>query len=155
MIRPFLLIALPVAAGACAGTAPGASDAPGGFYRYSTTGTRLRSEAEVRAAEQANAVAMAAAGQVKRCYRSPRVPTAGRRIVTHLRVRYSADGMLEETPQVLSQEGVTAENQAYAQPMAEAASMAVVRCTPLRLPAELHRGGWDNFDLTFSPVIVV
>jgi len=98
---------------------------------------------------------MAAAGQVKRCYRSPHVPSVGRQIVTHLRVRYSADGMLEEAPTFLSQEGVTAENQAYALPMAQAASMAVLRCTPLRLPAKLHRGGWDHFDLTFSPNTLV
>jgi hypothetical protein len=35
--------------------------------------------------------------------------------------------------------------------MAEAASMAVIRCAPLHLPAELYRTGWGEMDLTFSP----
>jgi hypothetical protein len=98
---------------------------------------------------------MAAAAQVKRCYRGPRVPTSGKRIVTRLRVRYAADGTLVATPQIVYQQGVTAENSPYAVPMAEAATMAVLRCSPLHLPAELHRGGWDSIDLTFSPRALV
>jgi hypothetical protein len=83
------------------------------------------------------------------------VPSAGRRIVTRLRVSFSPDGMLAATPELVSQQGVTPENRFYAGPMAQAASMAVIRCSPLRLPAELHRGGWDSFDLTFSPKVLV
>jgi hypothetical protein len=154
MIRfPILTILLLASAGcAAAGGGTGAPGVRGGFYGAATTGTRIRAD---QAIARANAMASAAASQVKRCYRTPRVPSVGRRIVTHLRVRYSADGMLEGAPQLLSQEGVTAENETYALPMAQAASMAVLRCTPLRLPAELHRGGWDNFDLTFSPRVLV
>jgi hypothetical protein len=150
MIRLASMIVITLAAGACAGVEPGSP--PIGFGWTSMTGTRIRGG---EAAARGNAIATAAAGQVKRCYRSPRIPSVGRQIVTHLRVRYSADGMLEEAPRFLSQEGVTAENRAFALPMAQAASMAVLRCTPLRLPAELHRGGWDNFDLTFSPNAMV
>jgi hypothetical protein len=97
------------------------------------------------------AVTRAAADQVKRCYRPPRVPAAGKRIVTRLRVRFAADGRLAETPQLVSQQGVTPENSPYAVPMAEAASMAVIRCAPLHLPSEPRHGGWSAFDLTFSP----
>jgi hypothetical protein len=91
-----------------------------------------------------------AAAQVRRCYREPAVPTAARRIVTHLRVRYGADGALIGLPSLVSQQGVSAANQPYAERMAEAASLAVIRCSPLRLPAELHHGGWDEFDLIFT-----
>ncbi|MBV8687551.1 MAG: hypothetical protein JOZ90_16165 [Alphaproteobacteria bacterium] len=117
--------------------------------RVATTGTRILPS------DRASEATMAAARQVKRCYRSPGVPSAGRRIVTRLRVRYAADGRLEEAPQLVEQQGVTPDNQAYAAPMAEAASMAVLRCSPLHLPPELHRGGWDTFDLTFSPNVLV
>jgi len=119
MIRFFSLIVLTLAASACAAAEPGSP--PAGFYWTSMTGTRIRGD---EAAARGTAMAMAAAGQVKRCYRAPRIPSVGRQIVTHLRVRYSADGMLEEAPRFLSQEGVTAENQAYALLMAQAASMA-------------------------------
>lgn len=35
--------------------------------------------------------------------------------------------------------------------MAEAASMAVVKCAPLRLPPEFYQSGWRGFDLAFNP----
>lgn len=106
-------------------------------------------QAVVAGAAAGQSIASAAA-QVRRCYRDPAVPSAARRIVTRLRVRYAADGTLIGLPLVASQQGVNAANQAYAERMAEAASLAVIRCSPLRLPAELHRGGWDEFDLIFS-----
>jgi hypothetical protein len=147
MMRLPLLTILSLALCACAAGSPYRSS-QGTAYRFAATGTRIQ-------VDQSSAVTMAAADQVKRCYRAPRVPTSGRGIVTRLRVRYSADGRLEEAPQIVAQEGVTPENRPYAGPMAEAASMAVLRCAPLRLPPELHRGGWDNFDLIFSPRAMV
>jgi hypothetical protein len=107
----------------------------------------------VASAAAGQAVA-AAAVQVRRCYRDPAVPSAAKRIVTHLRVRYGPDGALIGLPSTVSQQGVTAANQAYAERMAEAASLAVIRCSPLRLPPELHRGGWDEFDLIFSHTLL-
>ena len=110
-------------------------------------------QAMVASAAAGKAVA-AAAVQVRRCYRDPAVPSAARRIVTHLRVRYGPDGALIGLPALVSQQGVTPANQAYAERMAEAASLAVIRCSPLRLPAELHSGGWDEFDLIFSHALL-
>jgi hypothetical protein len=107
----------------------------------------------VAAAAAGHAVA-AAAVQVRRCYRDPAVPSAAKRIVTHLRVRYGADGVLIGVPAIVSQQGVTTANQDYAERMAEAASLAVIRCSPLHLPPELHRGGWDEFDLIFSHALL-
>jgi hypothetical protein len=77
----------------------------------------------------------AAADQVKRCYRSPKVAWAGKQIVTRLRVRFAPDGSLAGVPAVVGQTGVTPVNRPYASRMAEAASLAVIRCAPLRLPA--------------------
>ncbi|WP_380872887.1 hypothetical protein [Sphingomonas sp. DBB INV C78] len=92
-----------------------------------------------------------AAHQVKRCYRHPKVIRSARAITTTLRVRYAADGTLIGLPEVARQSGVTPENAAQAGRMAEAASLAVLRCQPINLPAELHQNGWDEFELTFSP----
>lgn len=55
------------------------------------------------------------------------------------------------TPVVSRQDGLTEQNSAYAGQMAHAAIEAVQRCVPLRLPPELYIGGWNEFDLTFSP----
>lgn len=92
-----------------------------------------------------------AAGQVKRCYRAPRLTREARQIVTRLRVRYLPDGQLADVPELLSQSGITPRNRVHAPAMAEAAMVAVVRCSPLTLPPELYQAGWNEFDLTFSP----
>lgn len=91
------------------------------------------------------------AAQVQRCYRTPRVPGEGKRITVVLRVRYGPDGMLIGIPELVEQRGVTPGNQLYAQRMTEAATLAVIRCTPVKLPPDLYPGGWDDILLTFSP----
>ena len=95
-----------------------------------------------------------AAQQVRRCYRSPRVPSAGRQIVTRLRVRLTPEGELAGLPILVRQSGVTPSNRNYAEPMAEAAIAAVMRCAPLRLPPDLYARVWSVFHLTFSPLAV-
>jgi hypothetical protein len=101
---------------------------------------------------QIDAALRSAAEQVRRCYRAPRVSSAGRLIVTRVRVRLTPDGGLAGLPILLFQRGVTAANQSHAAPMAEAAISAVMRCAPLHLDPELYAGGWREFDLTFSPL---
>lgn len=93
-----------------------------------------------------------AARQVRRCYRSPRATTHGRRIVTQLRVRINPDGGIAGLPTIVSQSGVDAGNQAYADRMAQAAIESVLRCAPLVLPAEAYRGMAIVMELTFSPL---
>ncbi len=106
---------------------------------------------EVRPSEELFAgLAAQAAGQIKRCYRSPRVASVGRQISTRLRVRFQPDGRLAGVPIVVAQTGVTAANQSFAGKMAEAAGLAVMRCTPVTLPPELHARGWRELDFTFS-----
>ncbi len=92
-----------------------------------------------------------AAGQIKRCYRTPRVASVGKQISTRLRVRFQPDGSLADVPVVVAQTGITPENQTYAGKMAEAAGLAVMRCAPVKLPAELYSKGWNELDFTFSP----
>ena len=96
-----------------------------------------------------------AAAQVKRCYRAPRVRHGGRQIVTRLRVRFAIDGALIGLPVVIAQSGLTQANGSDAGEMAEAASLAVILCAPLRLPPDLYHRGWKEFELTFSPSAAV
>lgn len=107
---------------------------------------QLHSDAAVRP------MLASAASQVKRCYRAPRTSHAGRQIITTVRVRMTSEGFPDGPPRVVSQYGVTSTNSAFAERMAQAAIVAIVRCAPLRLPAELYQGGWQEFELTFSPV---
>ena len=95
-----------------------------------------------------------AASRIQRCYQAPRLPRASRLIETTLAVRYAPDGTLATLPEVLVQRGVTDGNRGDAERMAEAARAAVVRCTPLNLPAEHYHDGWDMFQVTFSPKAV-
>ncbi len=90
---------------------------------------------------------------MKRCYRSPRVASSGKQISTRLLVRFREDGGLAALPVVVSQAGVTPANSAYAGKMAEAAGLAVVRCTPVRLPLETYQKGWRTLELIFSPAM--
>jgi len=96
-------------------------------------------------------VLTSAAEQVRRCYHAPRVASVGKQIVTRLLIRLNVDGSLAGLPAVAEQTGITPDNQAYAGPMAEAASLAVIRCAPLRLPAEHYSRVWQEFELKFSP----
>lgn len=97
----------------------------------------------------------AVADQVRRCYRNPRVPASGRRIVTRLLVAYAPDGTLIGMPLVVWQQGVTAESRRYAGRMTEAAREAVVRCAPVSLPPEKGKAASKprEFFLTFSPLL--
>jgi hypothetical protein len=91
------------------------------------------------------------AEQVRRCYRAPRVPSSGRAIVTRLLVRYTADGTLVGLPLLVWQQGITPQTQPYAVRMTEAATLAVIRCSPVRLPPETGKRRGSDFFLTFSP----
>src|SRR3546814_18306987 len=74
-----------------------------------------------------------AADQVNRCYRSPRVSRAARRIPTRMLVRYPRDGLLAGLPAVLSPDDGTPD----ACPFAAAKTAAHVRA--------FTWGGWLNF----------
>ncbi len=90
-----------------------------------------------------------AAAQVRACYRVPRLGSAARQIGTVLGVRYAPDGTLTGPPRLIRQTGITPANEQFAARMAEAANFAVIRCQPVKLPAEFY-GLWDDFELTFT-----
>lgn len=86
--------------------------------------------------------------QVKPCYV---VPTGGEdsgSIETVLRLQFRKDGSVAGSPTLVEQNGLTSANRPYARQMADAARRAVLRCSPLELPAELYEGGWE--DITFG-----
>jgi hypothetical protein len=96
-------------------------------------------------------LAQAAADQVRRCYQRPRVASEANQIVTRLRVRFTAEGQLAALPELVWQRSVTPAAAPYAPRMLEAASLAIIRCAPIRLPPEVYAGGWDELEFTFSP----
>lgn len=111
-----------------------------------------RPSARVEAQSPASLAASAAvAEQIRRCYRRPRVPSASHNIVTRLFARYTADGMLVGVPLLVSQQGVDSGSRLYASRLAEAAKLAVLRCSPVRLPPEKGSKRGSDFLLTFSP----
>lgn len=90
--------------------------------------------------------------QVQPCYELGSLGgTSAMDIVTILRLQFRPDGSVSAAT-VSDQEGVNAENRAYARQMAELSRRAVLRCSPLKgLPPELYQGGWDDIDMGFTP----
>ena len=97
-------------------------------------------------------LAGALARQFKPCYELGSLEgTSAMGIVTVLRLRYKPDGTVAVAPEVVEQTGITDGNRSYARQMSDVARRAVLRCTPVKLPAELYDGGWDDFQLRFIP----
>ena len=63
----------------------------------------------------------------------------------------ATDGTTATPPTVVEQPGVNADNRAYARQMADAAKRAVLRCAPLKLPAELYDARLGRFEFVFNP----
>jgi len=63
------------------------------------------------------------------------------------------DAHIEEKPAFLytrDPDRVTHKNRAMSETMAGAATRAVIACSPIHLPPELHDRGWDDFELGFA-----
>jgi hypothetical protein len=110
-----------------------------------------RAQADRVSAEMARVALDETARQVRRCYRSPRIASAGRQIITRLRIRLAPDGALGGLPEVIEQVGIHPGNQTYATRMAEAAIMSVIQCAPYRMPEGFAHGEAVEIELTFSP----
>ena len=114
-------------------------------------------KATAPAAAAVSQVAMAGLGaaikrQVQPCYELGSLGgTSAMQIVTVLRLRFNPDGTVSGNPQVVEQTGVNDDNRSYARQMAELSRRAVLRCAPLKLPAELYKGGWDDLEMNFIP----
>ena len=115
------------------------------------TGKATTPRAATVSAQALAGLAAAIAAQVKPCYVVPAGGTDASNIVTVLRLRFNPDGSVSTAPRISEQSGVTESNQAYARQIGEAARRAVLRCSPLRLPAELYEGGWEDIEFVFNP----
>ncbi len=88
--------------------------------------------------------------QVAPCWNPPLGGEDVRNMTVLLRIQLNRGGAVVGAPEVLAQTGVTAGNQAYARAFAESARRAVIRCSPLQLPAE-YFDSWKLFELNFDP----
>jgi len=99
-------------------------------------------------------LASAIAAQVRPCYQIPTGGAGSERIVSVLDLRMGRDGSVSSAA-VVGHLGVTPDNQSYVQQMDDAAKRAVLRCAPLRLPADLYDvgdgNGWNHIQFKFTP----
>lgn len=95
-------------------------------------------------------LAQAIRAQVAPCWNPPTGGRDVRRMTVMVTVRYGRDGRVIGLPQAGTPSGATAENADYARTFAETARRAVLRCQPLRLPAELY-DLWQAVEINFDP----
>lgn len=91
------------------------------------------------------------ASQVKPCYTIPAGGTDTASIISRVRLRLKKDGSIALAPEIIGNIGVNSANQPYVRQMNEAASRALQRCAPYKLPADLYEGGWEDLIFTFRP----
>jgi hypothetical protein len=90
------------------------------------------------------------ASQVKPCYTIPAGGTDTTSIVSRIRIRLKADGSIAVAPEVFGNMGVTPANSPYVRQMNEAATRALQRCAPYKLPPDLF-DVWQDLNFTFRP----
>jgi hypothetical protein len=95
-------------------------------------------------------LAQAIIRQIKPCYVVPAGGVDIDEILTVFRVRLNRNGSVRGVD-LIEQDGVNSANRDYARQVAEAARRAMLRCAPLKLPADLYEGGWDDMDIGFRP----
>jgi outer membrane biosynthesis protein TonB len=99
---------------------------------------------------QAATLEQAIRAQIAPCWNPPIGGADVAEMTAVLRIRLNRDGSVAAPPEFVSQTGATAGNQAYARAFVETAQRAVLRCAPLRLPADLF-AHWREFELNFDP----
>lgn len=95
-------------------------------------------------------LAQAIRAQVAPCWNPPIGGVDVRRMTVLIAAEYAPDGRVIGTPRVLSQTGVSSDNGDYARAFAETARRAVLRCSPLKLPADLYPQ-WKSVEINFDP----
>jgi outer membrane biosynthesis protein TonB len=95
-------------------------------------------------------LAQAIRGQVAPCWNPPVGGRDVRRMTVIVTVQYGRDGRVIGMPQAGTPSGTTAANADYARAFAETARRAVLRCQPLKLPAELYEL-WQSVEINFDP----
>lgn len=95
-------------------------------------------------------IAAAIKAQVTPCWTLPVGGAASGKVTALLHIAINRDGSIAGRPGLVSQTGVTGANAAYARAFAEAASRAVLRCAPLKLPADQY-DQWAAVEINFDP----
>lgn len=90
------------------------------------------------------------ASQVKPCYTIPAGGTDTTSIISRIRLRLKPDGSIAVAPEVIGNVGVSPANQPYVRQMNEAATRALQRCAPYKLPPDLYEA-WQDLIFTFRP----
>lgn len=100
-----------------------------------------------------NGLAAAIKRQIQPCYDLGALGgTSAMQIVTVLQIRFNPDGTVAGIPQLVEQQGLNDSNRAYARQMIDISKRAILRCAaPIKLPAELYAGGWENITMGFIP----
>lgn len=95
-------------------------------------------------------LAQAIQSQVAPCWNPPIGGADVKKMTVLIRADFGKDGRVLGVPSVVSQTGVTAGNSDYARAFAETAKRAVLRCSPLKLPANMY-DLWKSVEINFDP----
>lgn len=95
-------------------------------------------------------LAQAIRAQVAPCWNPPVGGRDVRKMTVIVRVSYGRDGRVIGQPQAGTPTGATPANADFARTFAETARRAVLRCQPLKLPAELY-DLWASVEINFDP----
>jgi len=110
-----------------------------------TLNTAARSDPRAAAA-----IAAAIRAQVTPCWNLPVGAATAGKVTTLLRLDINRDGSIAGRPAIVGQTGVTAANADFARAVAETARRAVLRCAPLKLPADQY-DQWKAVEINFDP----
>jgi outer membrane biosynthesis protein TonB len=95
-------------------------------------------------------LAQAIQSQVAPCWNPPIGGADVKKMTVLIRADFAKDGRVLGVPSVVQQTGVTAGNADYARAFAETAKRAVLRCSPLKLPANMY-DLWKSVEINFDP----
>jgi outer membrane biosynthesis protein TonB len=88
--------------------------------------------------------------QIAPCWNPPIGGADVKKMTVVLHIELARDGTVIGRPTVVSQTGTTTGNADYARAFAETARRAVLRCAPIKLPADMY-DAWKAFELNFDP----
>lgn len=88
--------------------------------------------------------------QITPCWNPPLAEENSGHVTVVMRISLDRRGAVTGTPRVARLTGRTAANAAYANALSGSVRRAVLRCSPLKLPAELY-DAWSNVELNFDP----
>lgn len=88
--------------------------------------------------------------QITPCWNPPSLAENPGVVTVSLRIRLEPSGAVNGTPSVSSVDGANPSNQAYVTALIGSVRRAVLRCAPLRLPADLY-DAWSDVELNFDP----